>query len=56
MRVESIDKVIERCRDRINMSHNPSIDDVIRLIQEVESFRVRKWDTQPLWAGKGSGD
>ena len=58
--LESIDKVIERCRYRIDRSLDVNISDVIRLIEEVEKNEAnRKNLNSPayaLWHGLGSGD
>lgn len=36
--MEKIESVIQRCRKRIDVSLPPNIDDVLRLIQEIESM------------------
>ncbi len=56
MTQESIEVVIERCRERINMSLNCNAGDILRLCNEVERLRERNNPQQPPWHGFGSGD
>lgn len=53
--MEPIEKVIERCRYRIERSLDCNIADIIRLIEEVEKRKTEKTQLPP-WAGLGSGD
>lgn len=54
---EPIEKVIERCEYRIDRALDCNIDDIRRLISEVQrlSHRGKKSDL-PLWHGLGNGD
>jgi len=54
--VEPIEKVIERCRDRIDRSLDCNVADVLRLIEAVENQKQEKRQVLPLWAGLGTGD
>ena len=55
---EPIEKVIERCRDRIDRSLDCNIADVIQLIEALEKHKQKQERRQvlPLWAGLGTGD
>ena len=53
--MEPIEKVIERCRDRIDRSLDCNAADVLRLIEEIEK-KARVKLKQPPWAGLGTGD
>jgi len=53
--MEPIEKVIERCRDRIDRALDCNIADIIRLIEEIEKKQRLKVQ-QPPWAGLGTGD
>ena len=55
--MEKIEKVIERCRHRIDLSLDVNVSDVLRLIEEVESRKPQKVEMDiPLWHGLGTGD
>lgn len=54
--MEPIEKVIERCRDRIDRSLDCNVADVLRLIEVVEMQKQEKRQVLPLWAGLGTGD
>lgn len=55
--MEAIDRVIERCRFRIDRSLDVNIADVLRLIEEIESRKQEKRVPDlPLWHGLGTGD
>lgn len=54
--LETIEKVIDRCRFRIDRSLDVNIADVIRLIEEIEKIRAPKIIQQPAWHGYGTGD
>ena len=55
--LEPIDRVLERCRFRIDRSLDVNIADVMRLIEEIERTKreSRKLDL-PMWHGLGNGD
>jgi hypothetical protein len=53
--METIEKVIERCRYRIERSLDCNVADVLRLIEEIEKKAQVKLQ-QPPWAGLGTGD
>jgi len=57
--LEPIDKVIERCRHRIDHSLDVNVGDIIRLIEEIErhAHEHKKMTLAvPLWSGLGNGD
>ena len=54
--MEPIEKVIERCRDRIDRSLDCNVADVLRLIEVVEMQKQEKRQVLPLWSGLGTGD
>jgi hypothetical protein len=53
---EPIEKVIERCRDRIDRSLDCNVADIIQLIEAVENQKQEQRRILPLWAGLGTGD
>jgi len=53
---EPIEKVIERCRDRIDRSLDCNVADIIQLIEAVENQKQEQRRFLPLWAGLGTGD
>jgi len=53
---EKIEKVIERCKMRIDLSLDVKIADVIRLIEEVERQKAKEPAIRPIWDGLGTGD
>jgi hypothetical protein len=53
--METIEKVIERCRFRIERSLDCNVADVLRLIEEIEKKQQVKLQLPP-WAGLGTGD
>jgi len=55
--IESIERVIERCEYRIERALDCNVDDIRRLISEVQRLKhqTRKPDV-PLRHGLGSGD
>lgn len=54
---EPIEKVIERCRSRIDLSLDCNISDIIRLIEEIEKLQQKKTIVSyPAWYGMGTGD
>jgi hypothetical protein len=53
--MEPIEKVVERCRDRIDRALDCSVADIIRLIEEIEKKQQVKLQLPP-WAGLGTGD
>jgi hypothetical protein len=53
---EPIEKVIERCRERINLSLDCSIGDILRICDELEKLRSQSMQPLPPWHGMGSGD
>jgi len=56
MSTEPIGKVIERCRFRIDRSLDLNIADVIRLIDEIEKYQIKRTISMPVWHGLGTGD
>jgi|APGre2960657373_1045057.scaffolds.fasta_scaffold727712_1 ribosomal protein S3AE len=56
MQDEKIEKVIERCRSRIDLSLDVNTSDVVRLIEEVERQKTKECLKRPLWEGLGTGD
>ena len=54
--MEPIEKVVERCRDRIDRSLDCNVADIIRLIESVEKQKQAQRLVTPLWAGLGTGD
>lgn len=55
--LEPIEKVIERCRSRIDLSLDCNVADIIRLIEEIESQQQKKTIiAYPAWHGIGTGD
>ena len=57
--MEPIDKVVERCRHRIDHSLDVNVGDIIRLIEEIErhAHEHKKMTLAvPLWSGLGNGD
>ena len=54
--LETIEKVIERCKFRIEKSLDVNVGDVIRLIEEIEKYKAPKIVKQPVWHGYGTGD
>ena len=58
-KLEPIERVIDRCRFRLDRSLDVNVADVIRLIDEIEKREhERKAVTLavPLWHGLGTGD
>ena len=53
---EKIERVIERCKMRIDLSLNVNVKDVIRLIEEIERQKIKEPSIRPLWDGLGTGD
>lgn len=54
---EPIEKVIERCRSRIELSLDCNVGDIIRLIDEIEKQQQKKIvASHPVWHGMGTGD
>jgi len=53
---EPIERVIERCRDRIDRSLDCNVGDIARLIDEIERAKKSKQQQFPPWYGMGSGD
>ena len=57
MSIEPIEKVIERCRSRIELSLDCNVGDIIRLVEEIEKQQQQKTVTAyPAWYGMGTGD
>jgi hypothetical protein len=54
--MEPIEKVVERCRDRIDRSLDCNVADIIRLIEAIEKQKQEHRLVLPLWAGLGTGD
>jgi hypothetical protein len=53
---EPIERVIERCRFRIDRSLDCNVGDIMRLMEEVERLRKPQPPLRPAWDGLGSGD
>jgi len=53
---ELIEKVIERCRFRIERSLDANVGDVLRLIEEIEKVRHKNDRLRAPWEGLGTGD
>jgi hypothetical protein len=53
---ERIEDVIERCRERIALSLDCRIEDILRLCDEVERQQPSRVTQNPPWHGLGSGD
>lgn len=56
MSQEPIERVIERCRFRIDHALDMNVGDVIRLIEEVEKSRPMTEKLRAPWEGLGTGD
>ena len=55
--LEPIEKVIERCRARMDLSLDCNVVDIIRLIEEIENQKQKKLNiAHPVWHGMGTGD
>ena len=55
--LEPIEKVIERCRARMDLSLDCNVVDIIRLIEEIEKQKQKKVNiAHPVWHGMGTGD
>lgn len=55
--LEPIEKVIERCRARMDLSLDCNVVDIIRLIEEIENQKQKKVViARSAWYGMGTGD
>lgn len=58
MSKEPIENVINRCRNRIDLSLDCNISDIILLIEEIEDMKNSKRQEahKPIWHDLGTGD
>ncbi len=54
--LETIDKVIERCKFRIERALDVNVGDVLLLIAEIERTKSDKKIQRPVWHDLGTGD
>lgn len=56
MSVEPITKVMDRVKERLTRGFAQNPDDVMRLVEELETRLKPKTYGEPEWWGKGTGD